>query len=456
MVLAPTLGLLVPAAAQVAPAASALKEFKSLSIEELMDIEVRSVSRRSKKLSETASGIQVITDEAIRRSGAITLPEALRLAGTLQIAQRQGDLHRGYIEQAIGKDAKLTGGNLLARWARPLSSDAKLQIQSSYAYSWRWASDTFADRLETFDFDAQHEFGISERHRVIRSANYRFWVDHVRTTRTQAFIPADDSIRLAGLFAHDEIQLVPERLRLGVGAKFEHNDYSGSDFQPGARHAWLANNHTFWAAASRAVRTPSRLDRDFHQPPSPPFLVAGGPEFTSETLWAYELGWRGQPTARLGIALTVFQHDYDDLRSVEPNSPTLLPFRSGNGVAGRTIGAETSADFRLRLKPGNRDLNQATAATSDPSHQFQLRSSLDLPGHVEFDLALRRVGRVPVFVSGVAGFVPAYTELDARRRGNAGRAASWRRSAATSSTPAIPRPAPPPPVGKSNAASGRS
>src|SRR5690606_22529132 len=58
-----------------------------MSMEELMNIEVTSVSKRSEKLSEVASAIQIITNEEIRRSGATNLPEALKLASNLQVAQ---------------------------------------------------------------------------------------------------------------------------------------------------------------------------------------------------------------------------------------------------------------------------------------------------------------------------------------------------------------------------------
>ncbi len=60
---------------------------KKLSLEELMDIEVTSVSKRPEKLTEVASAIQVITQKDIRSSGAKTLPEAFRLAPNLQVAQ---------------------------------------------------------------------------------------------------------------------------------------------------------------------------------------------------------------------------------------------------------------------------------------------------------------------------------------------------------------------------------
>jgi iron complex outermembrane receptor protein len=64
------------------------ENLKSLSLDQLMDVEVTSVSRHPEKLLQTASAIQVITREDIRRSGATSLPEALRLADNLEVAQK--------------------------------------------------------------------------------------------------------------------------------------------------------------------------------------------------------------------------------------------------------------------------------------------------------------------------------------------------------------------------------
>ena len=58
-----------------------------LSIEELMQIEVTSVSRRAQKLSQTASAIFVITQDDIRRSGVTSIPEALRMAPGVEVAR---------------------------------------------------------------------------------------------------------------------------------------------------------------------------------------------------------------------------------------------------------------------------------------------------------------------------------------------------------------------------------
>src|SRR5258707_1585681 len=66
---------------------SAARALKTLSIEQLMNLEVTSVSRRPERLGQTASAIQVITQDDIRRSGPSSLPEALRLATNLQVAQ---------------------------------------------------------------------------------------------------------------------------------------------------------------------------------------------------------------------------------------------------------------------------------------------------------------------------------------------------------------------------------
>src|SRR5690348_8715946 len=64
-----------------------LTEMKDMSLEQLMNIEITSVSRHPEKLEEAVSAIQVITQQDIRNSGAKTLPEALRLASNLQVAQ---------------------------------------------------------------------------------------------------------------------------------------------------------------------------------------------------------------------------------------------------------------------------------------------------------------------------------------------------------------------------------
>ncbi|MDB6059653.1 MAG: TonB-dependent receptor, partial [Verrucomicrobiales bacterium] len=62
-------------------------QLKAFSLEQLMGMDVTSVSRRPEPLADAPASIQVITHDDIHRSGATTIPEALRLADNLQVAQ---------------------------------------------------------------------------------------------------------------------------------------------------------------------------------------------------------------------------------------------------------------------------------------------------------------------------------------------------------------------------------
>lgn len=70
-----------------------------MSLEELANVEIVSVSKRSERLSEAPASVFVITADDIRRSGATTLPDALRLAPNLQVAQASAS---GYAITARG------------------------------------------------------------------------------------------------------------------------------------------------------------------------------------------------------------------------------------------------------------------------------------------------------------------------------------------------------------------
>src|SRR5581483_10215239 len=73
--------------AQSVEGEASIQSLKKMSIEQLMDIDVTSVSRHAEKLSDAPSAIQVITGDDIRRSGASSIPQALRLADNLEVAQ---------------------------------------------------------------------------------------------------------------------------------------------------------------------------------------------------------------------------------------------------------------------------------------------------------------------------------------------------------------------------------
>jgi iron complex outermembrane receptor protein len=558
---------------------------KQLSLEQLMNVQVTSVSRRPEKLSSTASAIQVITGEDIRRSGASNLPEALRLATNLQVAQVNasqwaisargfnnvladkllvmidgrtvytplyagvfwdvqnpplGDIDR--IEVVSGPGGALWGANAvngviniitkhskdtqglaveggggteaktfgtvryggrlspdftyrvygegfwrgstvqldgtdphdswhmgqgglrmdwkpgradvfsfqgdyydgrpdpdgnapviangvngLGRWIHTLSPGSDLQVQLYYDHTWRDFGNGFTEALSTYDFDGQHRFQLDRRQEVIWGLGVRLMAHQTQNLGLFAFLPSYRLLHLYSGFVQDEITLVPNRWRLALGSKFEHNDYTGFEIQPSARLAWTPlPEHTVWAGVSRAVRTPSRIDRDFFLFAAPGLPIVAGDDFQSETVVAYELGWRVQARSNLALSLSTFYNQYDDLRSAEPGPPPSgIPITFENGVQGHSYGAELAASYQvsshwrlrggytflkenLSLKPGSADLNGGTAESDDPDHQFLVQSIADLPGAIELDAVFRYVGSLPGPV------VPDYATLDLR------------------------------------------
>ena len=260
--------------------------------------------------------------------------------------------------------------------------------------------------------------------------NYRFISDDLRMLNDVfAILPARKDLHLAGGFVQDEVELADGALRLTAGLRMEHNAYTGWEHQPSARLAWsLHPQHMVWFSASRATRTPSRIDSDFYFPASPPFIVAGGPHLESEVLHAVELGWRGLVREGVSVTFTAYRHDYHQLRSVEISE---LPLVIGNGVEGRSRGVELFVDWdvtdwwRLRaggfvldqdtwIAPGHTDGDQARGETSDPDYQVLLRSTFSVTKSIDLWIGARHVAELPAFENGVSGLLPAYTELDAR------------------------------------------
>src|SRR5688572_18108051 len=69
-----------------------MSDLKMLSLEELGNIQVTSVSRAEETLSGAAAAVGVITSEDLRRSGATTVPEALRLVPGIQVARQTSNV----------------------------------------------------------------------------------------------------------------------------------------------------------------------------------------------------------------------------------------------------------------------------------------------------------------------------------------------------------------------------
>jgi iron complex outermembrane receptor protein len=337
----------------------------------------------------------------------------------------QGDLYHNFTGIAGRDDAEHYGGNLLGRWTRTFSDTAGLQVQTYYDRGLRDVPLQFSEDRSTFDLDAQHHFELRERHKFVVGANYRYSADETGTTGTYQFSPANRGIQLFSGFVQDEIALVPERLTLYAGSKVEHNDFTGFEWQPGVRLAFNpAEKQTLWAAVSRAVRTPSRGDSDTRFMPFPAtgvVAIQGNPDFRSEVVVAYELGYRIQAHPRVLIDVAGFYNQYDRLRTLQLVPPLVIDnLREGDTrgielevkyqVTGwwRVGGSYTYLNKDLRFKPGALDPTGGTLEANDPDHMATLHSSLDLPRNFEFDVIVRYMDRLP------NPAIPSYVGLDLR------------------------------------------
>ena len=344
-----------------------------------------------------------------------------------EIVTFQGNFYGGRMEQPGAPRIHVDGQNLLGRWQHPFSDQSDLTAQVYWDRTWRAVPTVFSEDLNTYDIELQHRFPVGQRHKVIWGGEYRLSEDRVINTARLAFLPADRNLQLISGFIQDEVELVEDRVFFTAGSKFEHNDYSGFEYQPSGRISWrMLTNQTLWAAVSRAVRTPSRVDTELFIPGVAPYSIrGGGDEFNSEELLAYELGYRVEVNRRLGFGISTFYNEYDNLRSIEP-----IPGSPGeaiimNGLSAQTYGVELSATVEAsrwwRLRGGYTffkkdlvieasDINGGRAEGNDPHHQFVLQSMINLPGNVDFDSVLRFVDTL----NQIGPTVPSYFALDLR------------------------------------------
>jgi iron complex outermembrane receptor protein len=113
-------------ATQVAQAA----ELADMSLEQLRELVVSTVSRSDEPLDRVAASVYVIGADQIRRSGASTLPEVLRLAPTLTVARADGNQYaisaRGFDNVLANKLLVLIDGRTLYT---PLFSGVLWEVQ---------------------------------------------------------------------------------------------------------------------------------------------------------------------------------------------------------------------------------------------------------------------------------------------------------------------------------------
>lgn len=339
-----------------------------------------------------------------------------------------------------------SGGDVVAHWRRQLGADSDFELRGYFDRTTRF-SPQLDETRNTFDLDFLYHFAASPRNDVLLGAGARWSPSHIgQKFTTLDFDPHNETDSIDSWFAQDQIGMVPNKLSVILGSKFEHNNRSGFEWQPNARLLWTPAPHqTFWAAVTRAVRTPSRLDQDLRLTDYLNLSVAGFPayfrvsgnkSFRSEKLVGTEIGYRALMTHTLYIDTAIFRNEYNDLYGYGPRSIFMEPDPApahlvlsqslANALKGDTSGGEIAPDWKpsrwfemkgwysyLHLhvhdKPGYTDnLNTVADNGSSPHHQVRAQGLFNFSGGFEFDATYRYVSALP------AQKVKAYNTADAR------------------------------------------
>ena len=399
-------------------------------------------------------------------SGGFRLDWANALSDTVMIQGdiNHADIERNYVIPALdsprGNKAVLDDGwldtqSLLFRWEHTSSLDSRSTLQVYYQREAR--DDVFTDYvLDTVDIDFQNEFALSEYQDFTWGLNYRYYQDDFDEAEILTVSSEQRHYQLFSLFVQNRISLWADSTIITLGSKFEHNSFSGWEIQPSLRMLWKpAADQRFWAAVSRAARSPSRGDRDFmlnafrlpatFNSPPVQFVIQGNDSFDSEKVIAYEIGYRVWPASNFFLDMSIFYNDYKDLRIAiagEPEFSTTtgditVPITLDNAETAQSYGFEIAAETNVtdwwtvnlaysylqteyQLDRGIDESRLAPQRLGDnryPRHQVSLHSGFKINERVNLDIWFRYIDEVTDLQSvnnGVIQTISDYTNLDMR------------------------------------------
>lgn len=335
------------------------------------------------------------------------------------------------------------GGDFLARWTHTLAGGSETSVQAYYD-TYRRTDLGIPNKVTTFDLDLQQHTAVGDRQDVVWGLGYRADNVGIPAGYATSFTPPFQTANLFNVFLQDEIRIAPA-LWLTIGAKLEHNSYTGFETEPSARLVWSppGSRYTLWAAASRAIRQPSRSDADaqldletipLNADSVEVIRLSGNPLVEAVELRDYELGYRSQLNGTLSLDVATFLSFYHHLETIDPLAPIFIPGSPlvieipdlyENLAHAMTWGGETALTWKVssrwRIAPGYSYLHallrldptaqgQATSALSTdfPRNMFQVRSLWTLSRKVEFDQSLYYTARLP------GGSIPGHARLDIR------------------------------------------
>jgi iron complex outermembrane receptor protein len=339
--------------------------------------------------------------------------------------------------------------NIMSRWDHTFANGSETSLQTFYTNLYRL--DQATDKQNIYDVDFQYHFKIGSRHDLVSGIGYR----HTDLAYDGFYGYSYDlprlSSNLVSTFVQDEIKL-SNTVALTVGSKFEHNSFTGFEYEPSAQLVWApSERRAVWFSASRAIRQPSWIySNSILDSASFPlqgggigvFRLLGSPNSQAEQMLDFEVGYRTEITKRFSIDLTAFRSQYSQVATVEtgsaffefsPPPPHLvIPAVWANQASARNYGLEMFGTWqvnkRWRLSPGYSFLQmkvQRDALSNDsyveaqignsPKHEVKLRSTIDLPHGFEWDSTAFYVsGLYPNFGGVVTAPIAGYVRADTR------------------------------------------
>ena len=312
-----------------------------------------------------------------------------------------------------------SGANLLGRWQHQLAGDERLSTQIYYDYSSR--SEDVNLSFHTLDASLQYETPVGKYNEVTVGTGYRRTKGE--NEDTFRFQTADRTDDLYSVFLQDAVKFIDEQLILTLGTKWEHNEFTGNEWQPSGKLVFKpAEHHSLWASIARAVRTPSIMEREGR------FVLAsyptssgtgttgftGSKDFHSESVLAYEAGYRWQQSTNLSFDLAVFYNDYKEIYTFTPRpSAQGIDMVFVNNGQGESYGVEVVTDWKAsswlrfflnysylqsafdwELDPLAISQLQSFIEQLSPRHQVGLRSAIDLADHWQVNGWLRYVDAI--------------------------------------------------------------
>lgn len=343
-------------------------------------------------------------------------------------------------------DKDSNAANFVVKWDKKISRKSSTTLQAYVDYD-KFKIPVLQRSALTADIDFQHFYNFSQHNQFIWGLGYRSVSDKIKESPDGSgkppfsYNPSKRNDELFTFFIQDKFALMADELYLTIGSKFEHNDYTGFEYQPNARLSYYpARNQTLWAAISRAVRTPTRGEDDIIARSGGVDIQEGTDTFESETMVAYEVGYRIKPTHKTLIDATAFYNDYSRLRTfdIDPNGGGLKTLVQNLG-RGESFGFELTGKWQAtdnwRLEASyefiklNMDLSPAStddesilrnsdslkmAEGQAPQNQVKFRSFYNIAPKVEFDNMIYYVDNLSEGLDRRKKGIPSYVRFDTR------------------------------------------